>query len=178
MLNFSPKTLTLECRKSSLSPDFNFCQHKAHKNDIIQHFKMNLLTSLQFVRGLSKWCERNLHSYWRDEERRRPPRRIDKPVRVVLRRWKISKSLATSDRRASGLSPDWFLCSGNRGARMMTCWVLVGVFVTIVLIYSFIEFHYFLRMFLTVFLARFCKKRVHILDETVIYGTWEIYIEF
>ncbi|KYN10022.1 hypothetical protein ALC57_17856 [Trachymyrmex cornetzi] len=52
---------------------------------------------------------------------------------------------------------------------MMTCWVLVGVFVTIVLIYGLIEFHYFLRMFLTVFLARYCKKRVHILDETVIY---------
>lgn len=52
----------------------------------------------------------------------------------------------------------------------MTCWVLVGVFVVIVLIYSFVEFHYFLRMSLAVFLARYCKKRVHILDETVVYG--------
>lgn len=123
LLNLSLKTLTLGRRKSSLSPDFNFYQYKARQNDIIQHFKMNLLTSLQFVRGLSKWCERNLHSYWWDEEHRRLPRRIDKPVRVVLRRWKISKSLATSDRRASGLSPDWFLWSSNRAARG---WWLVG----------------------------------------------------
>ncbi|XP_077278347.1 protein THEM6 [Temnothorax americanus] len=53
---------------------------------------------------------------------------------------------------------------------MMICWVLVGVFVAIVLIYGLVEFHYFLRMFFTVFLARYCKRRVHILDETVMYG--------
>lgn len=53
---------------------------------------------------------------------------------------------------------------------MLACWVLVGVFGTIVLLYALIEVHYFLRMFLTVLLARFCKKPVHILDETTIYG--------
>ncbi|KAL6441585.1 hypothetical protein ACFW04_003611 [Cataglyphis niger] len=53
---------------------------------------------------------------------------------------------------------------------MMTCWVLVGVFAAIVLIYGLFELHYFLRIFLTIFLARYCKKKVHILDETVVYG--------
>lgn len=53
---------------------------------------------------------------------------------------------------------------------MVTCWVLVGVLAVVVLLYGLVELHYFLRMFLTVFLARYCKKRVHILDETVIYG--------
>ncbi|KAG8038223.1 hypothetical protein G9C98_006550 [Cotesia typhae] len=53
---------------------------------------------------------------------------------------------------------------------MIACWVLVGVFGTVVLLYALIEVHYFLRMFLTVLLARFCKKPVHILDETTVYG--------
>ncbi|EZA50583.1 protein THEM6 [Ooceraea biroi] len=52
----------------------------------------------------------------------------------------------------------------------MICWVLVGAFAAIVSLYCLIELHYFMRMFLTVFLARFCKKRVHILDETAVYG--------
>ena len=54
--------------------------------------------------------------------------------------------------------------------RMITCWVLTGVFGTLVLLYGLIEVHYFLRMFFTVFFARFCKKKVHILDETTVYG--------
>lgn len=54
---------------------------------------------------------------------------------------------------------------------MITCWVLTGVFGTLVLLYGLIEVHYFLRMFFTVFFARFCKKKVHILDETTVYGT-------
>ncbi|CAD6239944.1 GSCOCG00002431001-RA-CDS [Cotesia congregata] len=53
---------------------------------------------------------------------------------------------------------------------MIACWVLAGVFGTGVLLYALIEVHYFLRMFLTVLLARFCKKPVHILDETTVYG--------
>lgn len=53
---------------------------------------------------------------------------------------------------------------------MITCWVLAGVFGAIVLLYNLVEVHYFLRMCLTVFLARFCKKKVHILDETTVYG--------
>ncbi|XP_076276436.1 protein THEM6 isoform X1 [Lasioglossum baleicum] len=53
---------------------------------------------------------------------------------------------------------------------MITCWVLTGVFLAIVAIYGLIEIHYFLRMFFTVFFARFCKKRVNILDETTVYG--------
>ena len=58
---------------------------------------------------------------------------------------------------------DWF--------RMIACWVLTGVFGAIVLLYGVIEVHYFLRMFFIVFFARFCKKRVRILDETTVYGT-------
>ncbi|XP_032673379.1 protein THEM6 isoform X2 [Odontomachus brunneus] len=53
---------------------------------------------------------------------------------------------------------------------VVTCWVIVGVLATVVLLYGLVELHYFLRMFLTVFLARYCKKRVNILDETVIYA--------
>ena len=54
---------------------------------------------------------------------------------------------------------------------MMTCWVLVGVLAAVVLLYGLLELHYFFRMGLTIFLARYCKKRVNILDETVVYGT-------
>jgi len=52
----------------------------------------------------------------------------------------------------------------------MICWILAGALVAIVSLYGLIELHYFMRMFLTVFLARFCKKKVSILDETVVYG--------
>lgn len=54
---------------------------------------------------------------------------------------------------------------------MITCWVLTGVLGAIVLLYGLIEIHYFLRMFFTVFYARFFRKKVHILDETSVYGT-------
>lgn len=53
---------------------------------------------------------------------------------------------------------------------MFACWVLTGILGAIVLLYTFLEVHYFLRIFVTVFFARFCKKRVHILDETSVYG--------
>ncbi|XP_033211569.1 protein THEM6 [Belonocnema kinseyi] len=53
---------------------------------------------------------------------------------------------------------------------MLACWVLVGVLGAVVLLYILVELHYFLRMLITVFFARFCRKRVHILDETSIYG--------
>lgn len=55
---------------------------------------------------------------------------------------------------------------------MFTCWVLTGVFGAIVLLYGLLEVHYFLRMCFTVFFARFCKKRAHILDETSVHGTF------
>ncbi|XP_014229633.1 protein THEM6 [Trichogramma pretiosum] len=51
-----------------------------------------------------------------------------------------------------------------------TCWILVGALGALVLLYALFEVHYFLRMLITVFLARFCRKRVHILDETSVYG--------
>ncbi|XP_066599750.1 protein THEM6-like [Prorops nasuta] len=53
---------------------------------------------------------------------------------------------------------------------MMACWVLSGILGAFVLLYVLVEVHYFLRMFITVFFARFCKKKVHILDETSVYG--------
>ncbi|XP_014205336.1 protein THEM6 [Copidosoma floridanum] len=53
---------------------------------------------------------------------------------------------------------------------MITCWVLVAVLGALVLLHALFEVHYFLRMFTTVFFARFCRKRVHILDETSVYG--------
>lgn len=53
---------------------------------------------------------------------------------------------------------------------MIACWVLVGALGAMVLLHALFEVHYFLRMFITVFLARFCRKRVHILDETSVYG--------
>ncbi|KAK0180750.1 hypothetical protein PV327_003101 [Microctonus hyperodae] len=53
---------------------------------------------------------------------------------------------------------------------MFACWICVVGIGAIALLYSLIEVHYFLRMFLTVILARFCKKPVHILDTTTIYG--------
>jgi len=52
----------------------------------------------------------------------------------------------------------------------MICWILAGALVAVVSLYGLIELHYFMRMFLTVFLARFCKKKVSIFDETVVYG--------
>ncbi|XP_063986675.1 protein THEM6 [Diachasmimorpha longicaudata] len=53
---------------------------------------------------------------------------------------------------------------------MLACWLLAGALGAVVLLYALVEVHYFLRMFVTVLLARFCKKPVHILDETTIYG--------
>ncbi|XP_058804408.1 protein THEM6 [Phymastichus coffea] len=53
---------------------------------------------------------------------------------------------------------------------MIACWVLVGVLGALVLLHTLFEVHYFIRMFATVFFARFCRKRVHILEETSIYA--------
>ncbi|XP_035722312.1 protein THEM6-like [Vespa mandarinia] len=53
---------------------------------------------------------------------------------------------------------------------MITCWVLAGILGAVILLHLLVEVHYFLRMFLTVFLARFCKKKIHILDEASVYG--------
>lgn len=55
---------------------------------------------------------------------------------------------------------------------MLACWLLAGALGAVVLLYALVEIHYFLRMFVTVLLARFCKKPVHILDETTIYGKY------
>lgn len=53
---------------------------------------------------------------------------------------------------------------------MITCWILVGALGALALLHVLFEAHYFLRMFVTVFLARFCRGRVHVLEETSVYG--------
>ncbi|RZF36117.1 hypothetical protein LSTR_LSTR016726, partial [Laodelphax striatellus] len=49
---------------------------------------------------------------------------------------------------------------------VVACYVVAGVLAVLVALYWILEVHYFLRMALSVFLARFIKKRVHILDTT------------
>lgn len=53
---------------------------------------------------------------------------------------------------------------------MTACWVLAGIFGVIAFLYTILEFHYFLHMCTTVFIARYFKKKIHILDETTVYG--------
>ncbi|XP_039280885.1 protein THEM6 [Nilaparvata lugens] len=53
---------------------------------------------------------------------------------------------------------------------VMTCYVIAGVLAVLVALYWILEVHYFLRMAFSVFLARFIKKRVHILDTTEVRG--------
>ncbi|KAG5877898.1 hypothetical protein JTB14_009647 [Gonioctena quinquepunctata] len=50
------------------------------------------------------------------------------------------------------------------------CYILLGGAVVCLVLYLVLEIHYFLRAFLCWLLARFLKKRVHILDETIIHG--------
>ncbi|XP_026461545.1 protein THEM6 [Ctenocephalides felis] len=53
---------------------------------------------------------------------------------------------------------------------MNWCIVLVSVFGGILLMYVLLELHYFLRMFLCVVYARYCRKKCHILDTTTVTG--------
>ncbi|KAG8230463.1 hypothetical protein J437_LFUL009952 [Ladona fulva] len=51
----------------------------------------------------------------------------------------------------------------------MACYVLLGFLLFLLFLHSAFELHYFLRMFLCVFVAR-CKRRVGILSPTSVYG--------
>ncbi|XP_025830851.1 protein THEM6-like isoform X2 [Agrilus planipennis] len=53
---------------------------------------------------------------------------------------------------------------------MTVCYIVGAFLVAVVVLYGLLELHYFLRTFLSVLLARFCKKKVHILQETVVKG--------
>lgn len=50
------------------------------------------------------------------------------------------------------------------------CYVLACCLGAVVLFYALLELHYFLRMCLCVILARYVKKKVHILDTTTVSG--------
>ncbi|XP_068158323.1 protein THEM6 [Drosophila tropicalis] len=50
------------------------------------------------------------------------------------------------------------------------CYVVLSCLLVIVVLYGLLELHYFLRMCLCVVLARFVKRRCHILDSTTVNG--------
>ncbi|XP_023166502.1 protein THEM6 [Drosophila hydei] len=50
------------------------------------------------------------------------------------------------------------------------CYVVLSCLLAIVLLYGLLELHYFLRMCLCVLLARFIKRRCHILETTSVNG--------
>ncbi|XP_044728736.1 protein THEM6 [Chrysoperla carnea] len=53
---------------------------------------------------------------------------------------------------------------------MVFCYLISGLLAFVLLIYVSLEFHYFLRMAICVILAKFFKRKVHILQETKIKG--------
>ncbi len=53
---------------------------------------------------------------------------------------------------------------------MVVCYILCGIAVGVLVLYSSLDLNYFVRIILTVFLARFTKKKVHILDTTCLGG--------
>lgn len=50
-------------------------------------------------------------------------------------------------------------------------WLFCGI-ITILLLYCLFELHYFLRMCLCVLLARFVKRKCHILETTTVSGMY------
>jgi len=53
---------------------------------------------------------------------------------------------------------------------MLVCYIVGGILVSLVTLHLFLEIHYFLRMCLSVIIARFFKTKVKILDDTYIHG--------
>lgn len=53
---------------------------------------------------------------------------------------------------------------------MFWCYILASILGAIVVLYALIEIHYFLRIFLCGFLARYIKTKSHILDTTTVTG--------
>lgn len=54
------------------------------------------------------------------------------------------------------------------------CYVVLSCLLAIVLLYGLLELHYFLRMCLCVLLARFIKRRCHILETTSVNGEFAV----
>lgn len=48
--------------------------------------------------------------------------------------------------------------------------VVIGILGIILFLYLVFEFHYFVRIFLAVFVARIWRKKIHVLDETKLFG--------
>lgn len=53
---------------------------------------------------------------------------------------------------------------------MLVCYIVGGILVCLVALHLFLEIHYFLRMCLSLIIARFFKTKVKILDDTYTYG--------
>jgi hypothetical protein len=53
---------------------------------------------------------------------------------------------------------------------MLVCYIVGGILISLVALHLFLEIHYFLRMCLSVIMARFFKTKVKILDDTYTYG--------
>lgn len=52
--------------------------------------------------------------------------------------------------------------------------IIIGILGIVLFLYSIFEFHYFLRICLTVCVARMWKKTQNVLDETKIFGEYII----
>ncbi|KAL1122523.1 hypothetical protein AAG570_002854 [Ranatra chinensis] len=59
---------------------------------------------------------------------------------------------------------------GDLESAMWYCYIVIGVLSTLVLFYWIVEFHYFLRMAVTAFAARFVKKKTNIMSTTQLTG--------
>lgn len=53
---------------------------------------------------------------------------------------------------------------------MVFCYVILTIACIIILSYLILELNYFLRMTFCVLIARLLKKKIHILQETAVYG--------
>lgn len=64
---------------------------------------------------------------------------------------------------------------------LVICYLVTSVLAFVLLLYSCLELHYFLRLLLAIVLAKFCKKKTHILDEVNVKGEYykiNIYLHF
>lgn len=54
-------------------------------------------------------------------------------------------------------------------------YLIAGALALAVLSYLCFELHYFARLLLAIVLAKYCKKRAHILDELIVRGEFKDY---
>lgn len=84
-----------------------------------------------------------------------------RPARYLAARFQ----LAVAPNPPSHLAP---------GDMELVCYVALGCLLALVLLYGLLELHYFLRMCLCVLLARFVKRRCHILETTTVNGRFAL----